>query len=299
MDTSCETIATGSDSLAGRLCPLCGTLCLQATPLTDAVEMRRCRQCGFMFARRDEQEACEAGYYESMGGYERFVEVKRAEWRELLQDLAARTQGRRLLDVGCARGYALALAREYGWVPSGVEVSRDDASFATSRFGLQVHCGPIETNPFEPETFDVVLMWSVIEHIADPVSALRACRALLKQGGLISIHTCNVAGKAAETLGAKWSMYNLPGHVSFFSTDTIRQALSKAGFAVERLETGLGGSPVNVDPAARRQFTPRRAAAYVASALGIKDTLREVIYLMQPKLREQGEFMSVLARREG
>jgi len=298
MDTSCEMVTTVTDSLAGRICPLCGKVCFESAWALDTVEVRRCEQCGFAFASRGDGAECEAGYYQSMGGYEQFVEVKKAVWRELLHDLGTRTAGRRLLEVGCARGYALALAREYGWLPHGVEVSREDAAFAQLRFGLSIHHGTVESCTLAKESFDVVLMWSVIEHIPDPISALRACRRLLKPGGLLSIHTCNAASKAAAAMGRKWSMYHLPGHVSFFNTGTIRQALSKAGFSVERLETGLGGTPVDVNPAARSQLTPRRAVAYVASALGLKDTLREMICLMQPKLREQGEFISVLARRD-
>ena len=290
-----EAAARETASQSG--CPLCGRMGHQIVHLLEPVEIRRCGECGFVFARGGAQNASEEGYYDSMGGYEPFLEAKKREWYELFRDLAMRTPGRRLLEVGCARGDALAMARQFGWLPCGVEVSRDDAAYARSEFGLVVHHGTVETCPFEEGSFDAALMWSVIEHIADPLPALRACRRLLKPGGLLSIHTPNADSKVARDLGPRWSMYHVPGHVSFFSPSTMRMALRKSGLEPVQLETGLGSRPVNIDPKARMQFSPRRVASYVATRLGLKEPLREMIYAMQPKLREQGEFMAVVAKR--
>lgn len=283
-------------------CPLCERIDHAPLHRVNGMEIRHCPECGFVFARGlspagGPPAVSEEGYYESMGGYEQFLEAKTPEWRELFRDLATRTSGRRLLEVGCARGYALALARQFGWLPWGVETSGEDAAFARSKFGLNVYHGTVETCSFEPGSFDAITMWSVLEHVPDPLPTLRACRRLLRPGGLLSISMPNADSTVAGQQGAEWSMYRIPGHVSFFGPGTMRLALRRSGFEVIQLKTGLGSRPVNVDPAARRKLTPRKAAAYIVARLGLKEPLREMIYSLQPQLREQGEFMTVVARK--
>ncbi|HUU68825.1 MAG TPA: class I SAM-dependent methyltransferase [Planctomycetota bacterium] len=296
MQTLLEPPAASAAVVMHHGCPLCGRVGHGLLYTLESGEIRRCGECGFVFARGLQAAESDEGYYDSVGGYERFVEAKADEWRELFRDLAERTQGRRLLEIGCARGYALALARESGWLPFGVETSAGDAAFARERFGLHVHRGTVDTCPFPSGAFDVIIMWSVIEHIADPLAALRACRRLIRPDGLLSIHTPNTGSAVAATLAANWKMLRMPGHVSFFGPGTMRMALRKCGFEVLRLGTGLGSSPVDIDPHARRKFSFRKAASTIVTRLGLKEPLREMIYAVQPRLREQGEFMAVLAK---
>ncbi|NQT19157.1 MAG: class I SAM-dependent methyltransferase [Planctomycetes bacterium] len=285
-----------ADIEATVACPLCDATNNHTRFTIEDLEIRNCSDCGFVFALGGAQMVTEEGYYDSMGGYERFLAVKRPEWRRLFRDLARRTNGRRLLEVGCARGYALALAREMAWLPCGVEVSGEDVEFARSRLGLQVHHGTLTDCTFDDASFDVIIMWSVIEHISDPVAALRDCARLLKPSGLLSIATCNVGSAVAQAAGREWSMYNLPGHVSFFTPTTMRYGLNNAGLDIAELTTGLGARPVNVDPKARGRLSVRKVAARLASSLRLKEPMRKVIYKLKPGLRGKGEFMSVIAR---
>jgi len=295
--TAQETIAGALNFDTKIVCPLCGRTGSHTKHVLARSEIRRCAQCGFVFAYGAPPDTAEEGYYESMGGYEQFLAAKKPEWRALFRDLARRTKGRKLLEVGCARGYALATARETGWLPRGVELSIDDTVFARQKFGLDVYHGTVESCPFEEDSFDVIIMWSVIEHIADSGSALRACRRLLKPGGLLSIHTCNVDSIVAWETRRNWTMYHMPGHVSFFSPATMRNALDKTGFEIVMLKTALGAKPVDVDPEKRCKPSLRRALAGVAAGLRLKEPLREAIYMFRPYLRDHGEFMAVVARK--
>ena len=76
----------------------------------------------------------------------------------------------------------------------------------------------------------------------------------------------------------------------------MRYALSNAGFDIREMKTGLGTRPVNVDPKARGRLSARKVAARFTSSLGLKEPLRQVIYKLNPALRDKGEFMSVTAR---
>jgi len=295
MPSACETIQPPAAETAAIACPVCGAYDHSLLHSVQRADIHCCAGCGFVFAAACRDAESEDGYYETLGGYEQFIAAKQPEWRRLFRDLMHHAPDKRLLEVGCARGYALALARRMGWLPSGVEVSAGDVAFARSRFGLIVHHGTVETCPFEPGSFGAVTMWSVIEHIADPISALRACHALLRPGGAISVHTCNAGSTVAEELGGRWSMFNLHGHLSFFTAETLAGAVEQAGFSIIECKTGLGSRPVDIDPAARSRPSLRKVLANTASAMGVKEPIRRMIYALSPAARGKGEFVALLA----
>jgi 2-polyprenyl-3-methyl-5-hydroxy-6-metoxy-1,4-benzoquinol methylase len=102
----------------------------------------------------------------------------------------ARPPGK-LLDVGCATGSFLSLAKGNGWECRGVEVSSFAAAQARERTGCEVFCGQFAHAPFADGMFDVVTMWDLLEHLPDPVTALRKAGTLLKANGLLLVNTPN------------------------------------------------------------------------------------------------------------
>ncbi|MBL7183339.1 MAG: class I SAM-dependent methyltransferase [Anaerolineae bacterium] len=80
--------------------------------------------------------------------------------------------GRRLLDVGCHIGVFLGIAQERGWAAWGIEPSRWAAREARGR-GLQVIEGTLDDVHLAGESFDVITLWDVIEHLTDPLRELR------------------------------------------------------------------------------------------------------------------------------
>jgi len=85
------------------------------------------------------------------------------------------------------------------------------------------------------ERFDVVLNMEVVEHVADPPAYLRACRDLLKPGGLHICSTINRNAKsfAAVIMGAEYIMRWLPRGThdwsKFITPDELHDLLRKAG----------------------------------------------------------------------
>lgn len=149
--------------------------------------------------------------------------------------------GPNLLDVGCGTGEFLAAAKDTGFNPTGLELSRELARKTSHRTGLPVLSGDlIQDLVFPPDSFEVITLWGVLEHVADPTSLLQACTRLLRPGGLLVLETPNALGlfklvagclmqvtrgriyrPFRETLGA--------GHVTWFSPAGLRRVAPRLG----------------------------------------------------------------------
>jgi 2-polyprenyl-3-methyl-5-hydroxy-6-metoxy-1,4-benzoquinol methylase len=156
-------------------------------------------------------------------------------YRDRLSRAGALTRGRRLLEIGVGHGAFLNLAAQQHWAVTGVDVSKYAAAYVRDRYGLPVICGSIEASELSAEGYDVVHMSHVLEHLQDPIAALRRIRTLLTSGGVVAIEVPN----ELENLQIKLlrSVSRLPAyrvactHVTFFTAATLRRALETAGFA--------------------------------------------------------------------
>jgi SAM-dependent methyltransferase len=109
-----------------------------------------------------------------------------------------------------------------------VEPSRWSADRARAR-GLQVVDGTLAAADLPEGSFDVVTMWDVVEHLADPLSELRRARRLLRPGGLLALSTMNVEAWFPRLLGRRWPWY-MQMHLYYFTPRTLGRMLERAGF---------------------------------------------------------------------
>jgi SAM-dependent methyltransferase len=162
--------------------------------------------------------------------------VEQAEERiynadRLLQLLPA---GGRLLDVGCACGFLLAAARQRGFTVQGLEPSLWAADYARRRFGLPVWRGSLEEAPFEPGSFEAIVLADTIEHLNDPRGAVAAAHRWLVPGGHVLLLTPDFGSFVARRLGRHWWAL-LDDHYYYFTRPTLRRLLESEGFVVERI----------------------------------------------------------------
>jgi Methyltransferase domain len=77
--------------------------------------------------------------------------------------------------------------------------------------------------------FDVITLWSVMAHLAEPVEDLRMLRSLLAPQGMLLILTINANSLLLKAQGQEWGGFT-PNHLKFFSPSTLTRALHLAGF---------------------------------------------------------------------
>jgi len=136
----------------------------------------------------------------------------------------------RLLDVGAYSGVFVEIAAQHGWDACGVEPSRWAVEQAREH-GLHMIEGTLATSSLSDGSFDVVTMWDVIEHVADPFGEIRQAQRLLKTGGLLVVHTMDIDSMFARVMGRRWP-WLMEMHIYYFSQRTLRMMLEQAGFTV-------------------------------------------------------------------
>ena len=170
------------------------------------------------------------------------LQGRRALSTHPLRALRRRSPGR-LLDVGCGRGDLGAFFVERGWDVTGIEPSAVAYEVARTR-GIDARRGTIENVEPEREAYDAVLFRHSLEHVTDPVAALRRARESLRPGGMVLISVPNFGSWQRRRFQSRWYHLDLPRHRVHFTRLGLASALERAGFAAPQLSTST--SPVGL-----------------------------------------------------
>jgi len=142
----------------------------------------------------------------------------------------------RLLDIGCGGGELLGRYRDLGWSVKGIEISPRACEVARAR-DLEIHQGTAFDAPFPTDSFDVVILSHVIEHVLDPVRFLARCGELLAPDGVLICATPNSRAMGLSRYGSCWYPLDAPRHLMLFDPGTIRRLAREAGLRAARVVT--------------------------------------------------------------
>jgi 2-polyprenyl-3-methyl-5-hydroxy-6-metoxy-1,4-benzoquinol methylase len=219
-------------------CNLCGGTATAPFTRKDGLDVVRCTACGLVYvnprARVAElTEQYNTGESSRIEYYRDAAVADRRTFAEILAIAARVAPGRgALLDVGPCTGTLLVQAREAGFAVQGIEINAGAARMCREELGLDVRAGILEPDTYPPDTFDVVSMGDVIEHVPDPVATLRTVARILKPGGHVLISTPNVESAAARKLQVKPEE-----HIYYYSGETLSASLAKAGLQTVEMRT--------------------------------------------------------------
>lgn len=188
-----------------------------------------CKKCGVGFTWPQPEDINQ--YYPL--GYRRFIAPIRWLLR-IFYSLRVRSWVRefgrtgRVLEIGCGSGWMLKAFHDYGWEAVGLERTEEEAKFASSITGLRVLSGGLDSLKIEPK-YDLILMFNLLEHVADPRDLLRQSSYLLKEEGTIILSMHNLASWQARITGRHWFHLDVPRHLFHFSPQSLANTLELEG----------------------------------------------------------------------
>lgn len=139
----------------------------------------------------------------------------------------------RILDVGCGTGDFLEASERSGWSICGVEPNEKAREIASTKTKHKEYFSTIdqliESNP---ETFDLITLWHVLEHIPDLYAFIGKLKSLLNPDGVLIIAVPNFKSSDAKHYGPSWAAYDVPRHLWHFSRTSIERIFSDFGMKV-------------------------------------------------------------------
>lgn len=234
---------------ARLVCNACrGEFTVARRPLGDGTDLLACPECGLevrspMLSESDRHDRYDGpGYFSKdddslpgLYGYKNYLKDRYLlMWllTERLDEIEELVPVGRLLDIGCATGVLLDVARLRGWEVQGVDLSSFAAKIAREYYNLDVFRGELPQAGFPDDHFDVVTMDDFIEHVTDPREVLTEAARILRPGGLMAVGTPNCESLTARLMGRQWFHYKQEEHFFFFTRRSLERLLEDVGLEV-------------------------------------------------------------------
>jgi SAM-dependent methyltransferase len=197
----------------------------------------RCSDCGFVFTSPQFAPEEYARIYEAVHADGDEGIPPHARFAALAQRMRQVEPAGRFLDFGCGSGAFLDAMEGYDGV--GFEVQADVPGGASRRGRIvtgDILADAIEQLGLAPASFDFIVAWDVLEHLAVPTLQMERLNTLLKPGGRLHLTVPNSASLVARLSGEKWNMLLLE-HLWYFDPTTLRRFLGRCGFAIDTIRT--------------------------------------------------------------
>lgn len=246
-----ETIASLTFS-ASTGCPACGTAVNRAVARFPEKSCFACSNCGALYSIPiTEPEEYGTEYF--------FSEYKQQYGKTYLQDylhilkLSERRMGRilsvlerkksgvppALMDIGCAYGPFLEAARDAGCTSYGIDVSPDAVKYTAENLGIPTAVVSFQefdtAEIFQRDSYDIITMWYVIEHMKDLKKTVTKIHSLLKPGGVFAFSTPNLTGISGRRDLQKYLKISPQDHVTLLSPGWAGRYLRRRGFNTKRI----------------------------------------------------------------
>ncbi len=223
--------------MVGPTCPVCGDgLVPKRFGRTD---LEVCASCGYgasPYRRPEDHDYWHDDTRQEDIGESFWLDAKKRYFQGALKLLAAKTSGRRLLDLGGGAGFFTQIAVGEGWDAHSFDISPKAQAAAAERVGARA---PATLDDFTLGAFDVVTIWCVIAHVPDPGPLLDEAARFLAPGGILWLTTPNFRFEKLKCAVAsmKGNEVDFRGadHIGHFDSACLSRLLSNHGFSDPRL----------------------------------------------------------------
>ncbi len=223
-------------------CQICGSNSFELYLVTkdyfftqEEFELSKCTECGFVFTNPIPENL--GKYYETdqylshntnsngllgnLYSYLRSVNIKKKY--KLVTKYNTKES---ILDIGCGTGELLAYFKKNKWKTTGIEPNETARNFADNVVGIEVY-NEDKLNSLDANSFDVITMWHVLEHVPDLNNRLKQINRLAKKDATIFIALPNLQSPDALKYKEYWSALDVPRHLYHFTQSTFKKLIAK------------------------------------------------------------------------
>lgn len=232
-----------------RECPICSTInqeeflkCTDYLITQEVFQLVRCSDCHFVFTNPRPPESKIQAYYSSDDYFSHqnksvslissvYNLIRNINVKSKLKLISKYHSGSlSLLDYGCGAGVFLEAAMNKSFQVAGVEPN-NDARKIIAGLGMVVYT-PDELSNLKDNSYDVITLWHVMEHIHRLNSSIDLLKSKLSSGGIMLIALPNMSSWDARKYKEKWAAYDVPRHLYHFSKNTFSKFADKHGMKI-------------------------------------------------------------------
>lgn len=236
-----------------KTCPWCGSekaklhLKLKDEFLTkETFKIYECEQCGLLYTLPRPEKDKIGAYYKSEDYYSHqenkkglipkiYEAVKAVNLKAKYKMATEGLNTGSVLDIGCGVGDFLHTMEQKGWSTTGIEPSEDAKAIAQKRMKANI-LAPEQIEKLDDESFNLITMWHVLEHVDDLKTEINHLHRILKKGGKLVLALPNYQSFDAQHYKEFWAAYDVPRHLNHFSQKSISNIFSHSGLNLIKTE---------------------------------------------------------------
>lgn len=212
----------------------------------EEFQIHECLHCGLLFTEPRPDKDKIGAYYKSNEYYSHqenkkgfvpklYERIKTINLKHKYKIATTGLKIGKMLDIGCGVGDFLHTAEQRGWKCMGVEPSEDATTIAKKRIKAEITSSE-DLEQIPDETFDVITMWHVLEHIDNLQWQISQLQRLIKKDGRIVIAVPNYKSYDAKYYKDKWAAYDVPRHLNHFKKETIVKIFKDNGLNLDSVD---------------------------------------------------------------
>lgn len=235
-----------------KICPICsGTEISESLKLKDyflsqeLFTIQKCNTCGFQFTNPRPKKEFIAPYYKSENYISHsnkskgvfailYQKARKINLNSKYKVISKHKEKGKALDIGSGTGHFLNYLEKKGWNVKGIEPDAASAEFARSNFNLEIDKEQ-KLKEFENESFDLITMWHVLEHVHNLNERMEDLKRLIKSDGLIILALPNRESYDANYYDKYWAAYDVPRHLYHFTKRDVDSLAIKHNLVVKQV----------------------------------------------------------------
>ena len=212
----------------------------------EAFEIHECLKCGLLFTEPRPDSNHIGKYYQSEEYYSHqenksgfipkiYESVKKVNLKHKRKLATKGMKVGTMLEIGCGVGDFLHEMEQRGWNCTGIEPSKEAKAIAQNRVKANI-LNPEDLATLKDESFDLITMWHVLEHVDNLKDEVRHLQRLLKKGGRLVLALPNFKSTDAEYYREYWAAYDVPRHLNHFCRESITNIFKTTKLQLKKID---------------------------------------------------------------